>query len=125
MSGYLLLEGGAEFGEAMQQPDLRALELAGGNDALVCVIPTAAAPDHNHVRAGGNGVRWFRSLGAKAVVAVPIIDAASANDPALATQLRQARLIYLLGGFPGYLEQTLRGSLCWQAVLEAYEQGAV
>jgi cyanophycinase len=56
---------------------------------------------------------------------VPIIDAASANDPALAAQLRQARLIYLLGGFPGYLEQTLQGSLCWQAALEAYEQGTV
>jgi len=39
--------------------------------------------------------------------------------------LRQSRLIYLLGGFPHYLAQTLAGSLSWQAMLEAYDTGAV
>ena len=28
--GYLLLEGGAEFGGGMRDPDLKAIELAGG-----------------------------------------------------------------------------------------------
>ena len=65
--GYLLLEGGAEFGGRMSEPDLRAIELAGGFDAPICIIPTAAAPDHNHKRAGNNGIRWFKSLGAKKV----------------------------------------------------------
>ena len=109
----------------MSLPDRRALELAGGLAAPVSVIPTAAAPDNNHQRAGNNGVRWFRGLGASNVSVVPVIDAASANDPRLANQLRQARLIYLLGGFPGYLGETLRESLCWQTALEAYASGAV
>ncbi len=125
MSGYLLLAGGAEFGGVMAVPDRRALELAGGLATSVCILPTAAAPDHNHQRAGQNGVRWFRSLGASDVSVVPVIDPASASDPALAEQLRQAGLIYLLGGFPGYLADTLRDSLCWQAAREAYERGAV
>jgi cyanophycinase len=30
-----------------------------------------------------------------------------------------------LGGFPGYLGQTLKNSLAWQSVLEAYHDGAV
>ncbi len=30
MKGYLLLEGGAEFGGQMAEPDLRAIELAAG-----------------------------------------------------------------------------------------------
>ena len=125
MSGYILLEGGAEFGGLMAQPDQRALELAGGPAAAVSIVPTAAAPDNNHQRAGNNGVRWFRSLGAQNVTLVPVIDRASAHDPALAEQLRRSRLIYLLGGFTGYLGETLRASLCWQAMLEAYAGGAV
>jgi cyanophycinase len=125
MPGYLLLEGGAEFGGLMSQPDRRALELAGGSAASVSIIPTAAAPDHNDQHAGNNGLRWFHSLGASQVAVVPIIDAASAHDPTLAAQVRQSRLIYLLGGSTGYLGQTLKGSLCWQAAVEAYTQGAV
>lgn len=125
MPGYLLLEGGAEFGGLMAQPDRRALELAGGPAAAISIIPTAAAPDKNHQRAGNNGARWFRSLGAGNVAVIPIIDPASANDPGLAEQVRRSRLIYLLGGFTGYLGETLKGSLCWQAALEAYEDNAL
>ena len=125
MPGYLLLEGGAEFGGQMAQADRRALELAGGPAASVRIIPTAAAPDQNHQRAGSNGVRWFRSLGAGDASAIPVIDVPSANDPALAAEVGRARLIYLLGGFTGYLGETLNKSLCWQTALEAYVSGAV
>jgi cyanophycinase len=123
--GYLLLEGGAEFGGGMREPDLRAIELAGGFDAPICIIPTAAAPDNNHQRAGNNGIRWFQSLGAKDVVSVPIIDRVSANDESIAKSLRSAKLIYMLGGFTGYLGETLQGSAAWDAVLEAYQAGVV
>lgn len=123
--GYLLLEGGSEFGGQMRHPDLRALELAGGFDAPLRILPTAAAPDRNHVRAGGNGVRWFQRLGAKNVMSLPLTDQASANDKAIAQSLREAKLIYLLGGFTHYLGQTLKDSLAWKAALEAFENGAV
>ena len=123
--GYLLLEGGAEFGGRMSEPDLRAIELAGGFDALICIIPTAAAPDNNHKRAGDNGMRWFKSLGAKNVFTADVIDSASANDASLAASIRTSRLIYLLGGFPRHLGETLANSACWRAALDAYEQGAV
>ena len=123
--GHLLLEGGAEFGGRMSEPDLRALELAGGPDAPVRIIPAAAAPDRNHLRAGANGVRWFEGLGARDVATVPVIDRASADDESLAAQLRSARLIYLLGGFPRHLGETLTGSRAWQAACDAYREGAV
>jgi cyanophycinase len=123
--GYILLEGGAEFGGLMAQPDQRALELAGGPNALLSIIPAAAAPDNNHQQAGRRGVRWFQSLGATQVTALPLIDRISANNPALEEALRQSRLIYLLGGFPHYLAQTLRGSLSWEAIRSAYQDGAV
>jgi cyanophycinase len=123
--GYLLLEGGAEFGGRMRDPDLQAIELAGGFDAPIRIIPTAAAPDNNHQRAGNNGIRWFQSLGAKDVISLPVIDKASANNVEIARALRRAKLIYLLGGFTHYLGQTLKDSLAWQAALEAYRNGAV
>jgi cyanophycinase len=125
MPGYIVLEGGAEFGGRMDEVDRCAIELAGGSSALISIIPTAAAPDNNHQRAGGNGVRWFTSLGATNVTSLPLIDKISANDAAIVDVLRQSRLIYLLGGFPGYLGQTLIGSKAWQAISDAYANGAV
>lgn len=123
--GYLLLEGGAEFGGMMREPDLKAIELAGGFDAPICILPTAAAPDNNHQRAGDNGIRWFEGLGARNVTSLPLIDQVSANDESIAASLRAAKLIYMLGGFTGYLGETLRGSLAWQAMLKAHQKGAV
>jgi cyanophycinase len=125
MAGFILLAGGAEFGGKMALPDKKAIELAGGSNAPISIIPTAAAPDNNHKRAGNNGVNWFRGLGATNPESMPLIDKSSANDPAIAEKLRNSRLIYLLGGFTGYLGETLKDSLCWQACLEAYQSGAV
>lgn len=123
--GYLVLEGGAEFGGGMHAPDLRAIELAGGFNAPLRIIPTAAVPDDNHRRAGSNGVNWFQGLGVKDAVSLPLTDKSSANDAEIARSLRTAKLIYLLGGFTHYLGQTLKDSLAWNAAMDAYRNGAV
>jgi cyanophycinase len=123
--GILLLEGGCEFQGKMEAPDRKALALAGGQNAKVVVIPTAAAPDNNSERASNTALEWFRTLGAKDILAVPITDKASADDPKLSTKLDQANLIYILGGFPGYLEHTLKETRCLDALFRAYEKGAV
>jgi cyanophycinase len=125
MAGYILLEGGAEFGGRMAEPDRRAIELAGGPGARISVIPAAAAPDHNHERAGRNAELWFRGLGAREVAALPLIDRESADHPAIVAALRDSRLIYLLGGFTHYLGRMLLGSASWRAILAAYADGAV
>ena len=123
--GILLLEGGCEFQGKMEEPDRKALALAGGQNAKVVVIPTAAAPDNNSERAGNTALEWFRTLGARNILALPIIDKASANDPKLSAELDLANLIYILGGFPGYLEHTLKETRCLDALLRAYEKNAV
>src|SRR6266487_3092110 len=125
MAGYILLEGGAEFGGRMAEPDRRAIALAGGFDAPISIIPTAAAPDDNHRRAGNNGVNWFKSLGATHVESLPLIDKVSANDLLIVNAISKSRLIYMLGGFTGYLGETLKNSASWQAMLQAYSNGAV
>lgn len=123
--GILLLEGGCEFQGKMEAPDRKALTLAGGQNAKVVVIPTAAAPDNNSERAGNIASEWFRTLGARNILALPIIDKESANDPDLSAELDRANLIYILGGFPGYLERTLNETRCLDALLRTYEKGAV
>ena len=70
--GYIALEGGAEFGGQMALPDRRFIELAGGPDIPIVIIPTAAAPDNNRKRAGENGRRWFISLGANGSCGGPV-----------------------------------------------------
>jgi cyanophycinase len=123
--GYILLAGGAEFSGQMAVPDQLAMQLAGGPDAPISILPTAAAPDNNHRRAGQNGVNWFKHLGATNVSSLMLIDTTSANDPAIVAALSQTRLIYLLGGFPRHLAQSLMGSRSWQAILAAYQSRAV
>lgn len=125
MMSHLLLAGGAEFGGQMREPDLQAIELAGGLDTPICIIPTAAAPDNNHKRASNHGIRWFQSLGAKNVFSLDVIDSNSANDSSLAASIRTSKLVYLLGGFPRFLGETLKDSLCWNAALDVYQNGGV
>jgi len=70
-------------------------------------------------------VNWFKSLGATRVEWLPLIDRSSANDVRIANKLARSRLIYMLGGFTGYLGETLKGSVSWQMMLRVYEGGAV
>lgn len=120
-----MLEGGAEFGGQMAAADRQAIRMAGGPDAPIRIIPAAAAPDNNHRRAGQNGVAWFQKLGASDISALNLIDRQTADDPEIAAELGRARLIYLLGGFPHYLDQTLQGSRSWKAILDAHSRAAV
>lgn len=123
--GNIAIAGGAEFGGPMSDLDQRLIELAGGTRAKIHIIPAAAAPDNNQDRAGARGVGWFRSLGVTTVFYRAIIDRASADDQQEAAHLDNADLIYLLGGFPGHLAESLKGTKSWQAAIRAYTAGAV
>ena len=123
--GILLFEGGCEFQGKMEAPDKKAIALAGGENAKIVIIPTAAAPDNNSQHAGNTALKWFRDLGAKNVIALPIIDKHSADDAKLSAELDEANLIYILGGFPGYLAHTLAETRCLDALFRAYRKGAV
>ena len=56
-------------------------------------------------------------------VPVPILSRADADDPALVSLLDGAGLVYLSGGNPGYLAETLRGTLAWQRIVELWSSG--
>jgi len=88
-------------------------------------IPTAAAPE------GEQSLRHWLDLGAAQAdrlgveqVPIPARDRTEADDPELARLVDGAGLIYLSGGSPTYLAQTLRGTRLWEAIRAAWESGA-
>lgn len=123
--GHILLEGGAELGGRMDVPDRHAIKLAGGLDASISIIPAAAAPDNNHHRAGERAEAWFRRLGARRIQVLPLVDRTSAGETAVLESLGNADLIFILGGFPVYLADTLRSSPSWKAITAAVDNGGV
>ncbi|MCU0563913.1 MAG: hypothetical protein MUE48_08245, partial [Desulfobacterales bacterium] len=97
----LLLEGGNEFRGAMEEADRAALKCAG--PGRVAIVPAAAVPEGGQLRAGANGVRWFKALGAADVRSTGWIDGSSQADAAIAEAVAASRLIFLAGGSPRYL----------------------
>jgi cyanophycinase len=124
MAGWIGLVGGAEFQPGCDEADRVLIDAAGGAGARVAIVPTAAAAEGAPQLAAANGVRHFHRLGAQAE-GVMIVDAATANDESLAAPLGSARLIYIAGGDPGYLLRSLRDSLAWRAMRDAWHGGAV
>jgi cyanophycinase len=128
MNGLINLVGSGEYLPVMQDVDrylLDSLALDGRKPRVAC-LPTAAGKegDGSVNRWLNMGVRHFTDLGAE-TEPVRIIDRESANDPCWEPVLEQADLIYFSGGDPGYLYETMKDSLAWNAAQRAWERGAI
>jgi cyanophycinase len=104
--------------------DVEAMLISGRAPRYV-QLPTAAAPE------GERSLRRWLDLGAAqsdrlGVEQVPVVvrDRAEADDGDLAAGIEGAGLIYLSGGSPAYLSQTLRDTKVWAAIVEAWRSGA-
>jgi cyanophycinase len=120
MTGVLALVGGNEWQEKCTF-DRDLLEASGGTDVLV--LPTAAAYEHPQ-RAVENARRWFESLGGT-VSSLEVLRRQDAEDKANAAAARAARFVYLSGGSPMHLRSVLKDSPVWDALVEAWNDGAV
>jgi len=120
--GPIALVGSGEFLPAMEAVDAGLLA---GQPARAVFLPTAAG-EEGPDRIGywlRLGTDHYRKLGAEPV-ALPVVDRAAAEDPAHAARLAGAGLVYLSGGNPGYLADTLRDSAVLAAILAAWRAGA-
>jgi len=118
--GPLALVGGAEWQQGCTF-DAGLLAASGGTDVLV--LPTAAAYEHPE-RAVAGAARYFEGLGAKAQ-GLMVVGRVDAEDIANAAIVREARFIYFGGGSPLHLRSVLKDSKVWQAIEEAWHDGAV
>jgi cyanophycinase-like exopeptidase len=120
--GPIALVGSGEYLPIMQ--DVEASLIAGRNPIYV-QIPTAAAPEGERSLS-----RWIELGKAQAnrigVTAVSVVahDRNDAQDPRIAELVRDAGLIYLSGGNPSFLANTLRDTLLWQEIEKAWRNGA-
>ncbi len=121
LDGAIALVGSGEFTAAMEDVDRALLE---GRTRKVAHLATAAAPEGEQRLAywAGLAAVHYERLGAE-VDTVPIVDRETADDPALVRRLAGAGLVYLSGGNPAYLADSLRGSRAWQAIVASHRVG--
>jgi cyanophycinase len=120
MSGPLALVGGGEFTDGCSF-DSGLLEASGTSE--VVVLPTAAAFEHPQ-RIVERAVGWFGDLGASAV-GLPVLTRRDALDERHAATVRAARFLYLAGPSAMHLRSVLKDSPVWDAIVDAWQDGAV
>ncbi len=126
MSGPVALVGAGEFLPSMSSFDADLLASTGRARPRVAILPTASYPDGEDVfqRWAAMGVEHFEGLGAE-VEPVLIRDRAGADDAAAVQAIGEADLIYLSGGKPGHLLQSVSGSAVELALVSAHQRGAI
>lgn len=120
MPGTLALVGGGEFTEGCTF-DAELLEASDG--AEVVIVPAGAAFEHPD-RLVAAAASWFAELGGTAV-GLPVLTRRDALDPDHADTIRRARFVYLAGGSPMHLRSVLKDTPAWDALVHAWQDGAV
>ncbi|HEX8497110.1 MAG TPA: Type 1 glutamine amidotransferase-like domain-containing protein [Actinomycetales bacterium] len=122
MRGPVALVGSGEYLPVLEQVEAA---LIAGRPPRFVQLATAAAPEGQASLARWHalGLDSARRLGVEQVV-LPVVDRVSADDPALASLVEGAGLVYLSGGNPGFLAETLHGTRVWAAIEAAWRGGS-
>jgi cyanophycinase len=116
------LVGSGEFLAVMEPVDAGLLA---GRPRRAVVLPTAAA------REGDARMTYWLELGRahyEAMGVEPVLldvrTRDDAEDPATAARIDEVGLVYLSGGDPHHLSETLAGTALWRAIVAAWNEGA-
>ena len=126
MSGSLALVGSGEYLPQMAEFEKSLIDdgIKNGKKPIYIQIPTAAGRESeswlNHWR--DLGAEQAEKIGAESIF-LPIYDREGANNQEYADQIRDSALVYLSGGDPHYLADSLVDTPVWKAVYENYLSG--
>ena len=127
MNGSLALVGSGEYLPAMAAFEKSLVDdgVKNGKQTKYIQIPTAAG------RESTERMSYWENLGKKQgdligveSIFLPIFNREDANNPDLVNQIEGSALMYLSGGDPHYLAETLMGTLVWDAIVENWQSGA-
>jgi cyanophycinase len=123
--GPIALVGSGEFLPAMDEIDAGLLAATGRARPRVAILPTASWPDGEDVfrHWAEMGGEHFSALGAE-VEPVLVRDRLDADDDAHVQAIGEADLVYLSGGKPGHLTDSLLGTRVGAAIVAAHDRGA-
>ena len=126
MNGSLALVGSGEYLPAMAQFEKSLIDdgVKNGKQAIYIQIPTAAGRESesrlNFWR--GLGKTQADSLNVKSIF-LPIYTREDAHNPEYIEQIKESALIYMSGGDPHYLAETLIGTPLWDAIYQNWQSG--
>jgi cyanophycinase-like exopeptidase len=124
-NGLLSLAGGSEYLPQMRAVDAWLLGRLTQPARVVCLATAAGTEGHDRIDYWDNlAIQHFSALGVSAE-ALPIWCRADAENPHLADRIRDANFVYLSGGKPYYLHQTLFETPVFEAILSVVEKGGV
>ena len=127
MNGSIALVGSGEYLPAMAAFEKSLVDdgVKNGKQPKYIQIPTAAG------RESTERMSYWENLGKNQgdligveSIFLPIFNRDDANNPDLVKQIDGSALMYLSGGDPHYLAETLMGTLVWDAIVENWQSGA-
>ncbi len=118
--GPLALVGGEELTRGNEPQDEALVAAAGTGPAFV--VATAAARQ-DPAAAVRNAKRWFGALGLD-IEELPALGRTDARSKPIADRARGGRFFYLVGGDPEVVPSVLAGTPVWDAIVEAWLNGA-
>ena len=126
MNGSLALVGSGEYLPAMAEVEKSLIDdgIKNGKKPIYIQIPTAAGRESesrlNHWR--DLGKEQAEKIGVESIF-LPIYDRDGANNQEYADQIRDSALVYMSGGDPHYLANSLLNTPVWKTVYENYLSG--
>ena len=127
MNGSLALVGSGEYLPAMASFEKALLEdgIKNGKRPIYIQIPTAAGKESS------DRLEYWKQLGQEQAkrlgvdsIFLPIFTREDANNPEYAALIKDSALMYMSGGDPHYLAETLLGTTLWEAIQENWVTGA-
>jgi cyanophycinase len=126
ITGSLALVGSGEYLPQMLELERSLINdgLANDKKPIYIQIPTAAAQESKE------RINYWQQLGKQAADRLgvtqkflPILTIDDANNKELVADISGAALIYLSGGDPHYLANTLRNTLTWDLIVKNWQSG--
>ena len=127
MNGSLALVGSGEYLPAMAQFEKSLFDdgIKNGKRPIYVQIPTAAGKE------SPDRLEYWKQLGKSQAdrlgvdsIFLPIFTREDANNPDYVTLIRNSALMYMSGGDPHYLAETLMDTQLWNAMQENWRTGA-